>query len=159
MWFRRPRGSVAYRVGMGGGGHAPPRDHLSWLAAAQRAQGTAYQQIFHRPDWVNSWNFMNKQLKNVLYLTYSSFYSQKTSCFTVTLPRSCEDGHGQKIRAHFAHCFSLAPPTLCMLWVEPSLRSPRALRSSKSYIYTVLQLAWEHIFLILSLNACKHGSV
>ena len=71
-------------VGIGGargarGAMAPP---TIWLIAGQRAQDTAYQQIFHRPDWVNLWNFMNKQLNSMLYLNYCSFYSQESSCLT-----------------------------------------------------------------------------
>ena len=52
---------------------APP---TIWLIVGQRAQDTAYQQIFHRPDWVNLWNFIYKQLNIMLYLTYYSFYSR-----------------------------------------------------------------------------------
>ena len=49
--------TIGVGIGGAGGAMAPP---TLWLAAGQKAQDTAYQQIFHRSDWVNSWNFMNK---------------------------------------------------------------------------------------------------
>ena len=95
-----------------GGAMAPP---TLWLAAGQKAQDTAYQQIFHRSDWVNSWNFMNKlnlllvlKPKNLLLHCHTASLMQRLAWFKGNV------GVVKNFRARFARCFLLAPPTLCM---------------------------------------------
>ena len=147
------RRTIVKCIGIGiGGAMAPP---TIWLIAGQRAQDTAYQQIFHRLDWVNLWNFMNRQLSSMLYLTYCSFYSQETSCLIYhslvdakmgVVRRNC--GCGRKNRARFVCCSLLAPPTLYMflrLWNAIGVTT--LVPCWRSWVMFYMYYIWHHILL------------
>ncbi len=115
---------IFYGIGVGTGGAMCPPNHLT----GQRAQ---VQDMAHHTGIVSTdsyfskgtglvniillWNFLNKQLKSVLCLTYCSFYSQETSCLHCHTGSSMQSGHGlnemwawSKIRVHVL----FGPPNL-----------------------------------------------